>query len=88
MKERARTNYDHPDAFDYDLMLSQMESLKAGKSIDVPIYDYLQHNRSAQTLHVNPSRIIIYEGILLLANTDVRKEFDLRFYMDTRWIFA
>ncbi len=83
MKERARTNYDHPDAFDYDLMLSQMESLKAGKSIDVPIYDYLQHNRSAQTLHVNPSRIIIYEGILLLANTDVRKEFDLRFYMDT-----
>lgn len=83
MEERIKTNYDHPDAIDHELMLKHMEALKQGQSIDVPIYDYTQHNRSEQTYKINPSRVIIYEGILLLVNPEIRKEFDLRFYMDT-----
>ena len=83
MAERIKTNYDHPDAVDHELMLNHMESLKKGESIDVPIYDYTQHNRSEKTYKVHPSMVIIYEGILLLTNSEIRNEFDLRFYMDT-----
>jgi len=83
MEERIKTNYDHPDAIDHELMLNHMGMLKQGKSIEAPIYDYARHNRSQSSNTVTPSRIIIYEGILLFANASVRQEFDLRLYMDT-----
>ena len=83
MEERVKINYDHPNAIDHELMLKHMGMLKQGKGINVPIYDYTQHNRSSKTYTVNPSRVIIYEGILLLVNSAIRAEFDLRFYMDT-----
>ena len=83
MEERVKINYDHPNAIDHELMLKHMGMLKQGKGINVPIYDYTQHNRSNKTYTVNPSRVVIYEGILLLVNSAIRAEFDLRFYMDT-----
>ncbi|MCY4329819.1 MAG: uridine kinase [Endozoicomonadaceae bacterium] len=83
MEERAKTNYDHPDAVDHHLMLEHMEALKKGQTIEIPVYDYTQHNRSKETRTVDPSKVIIYEGILLLVNPQIRAKFDLRFYMDT-----
>ncbi|WP_211829181.1 uridine kinase [Kistimonas asteriae] len=83
MDERVLTNYDHPDAIDHNLMLQHLQMLKQGKAIQVPTYDYSIHNRTSETRTVRPSRVVIYEGILLFVNPDVRKQFDLRFYMDT-----
>lgn len=83
MDERVRTNYDHPESMDHDLMLAQMIKLKNGQEIDVPLYDYTQHNRRTDTRKVNPARVVIYEGILLFTNPEIREAFDLRFFMDT-----
>ncbi|USE33876.1 uridine kinase [Endozoicomonas sp. SCSIO W0465] len=83
MDERVRTNYDHPDSMDHDLMLEQMIMLKNGQEIDVPLYDYTQHNRQRDTRKINPARVVIYEGILLFTNPKIRETFDLRFFMDT-----
>ncbi len=83
MEERVRTNYDHPESMDHDLMLEQMIQLKNGEEIDVPLYDYTQHNRRKDTRKVNPARVVIYEGILLFTNPAIREAFDLRFFMDT-----
>lgn len=83
MEERVRTNYDHPESMDHNLMLEQMIQLKNGEEIDVPLYDYTQHNRRKDIRKVNPARVVIYEGILLFTNTAIREAFDLRFFMDT-----
>ena len=83
MDERVLTNYDHPDAIDHNLMLQHLQMLKQGEAIQVPTYDYSIHNRTRETRTVRPSRVVIYEGILLFVNPAVRKQFDLRFYMDT-----
>ena len=83
MEERVRTNYDHPDSMDHELMLDHMNQLKAGKAVDVPIYDYSVHNRKDECRHVLPARVVIIEGILLFTRPDIREAFDLRFYMDT-----
>ncbi|MGI2025880.1 uridine kinase [Endozoicomonas sp. GU-1] len=83
MEERVRTNYDHPESMDHDLMLEQMIKLKNGQEIEVPLYDYSQHNRRTDTRKVNPARVVIYEGILLFTNPEIREAFDLRFFMDT-----
>ena len=83
MEERVQTNYDHPESMDHDLMLEQMIQLKSGTSIDVPLYDYTVHNRRQETRTVKPTRVIIYEGILLFTKPEIREAFDLRFFMDT-----
>ena len=83
MEERVRTNYDHPDSMDHDLMLKQMNMLKEGNAVDVPLYDYTEHNRKKECRHVQPARVILIEGILLFTRPEVREAFDLRFYMDT-----
>lgn len=83
MEERVRTNYDHPEAMDHELMLKHMSQLKEGKAVDVPIYDYTVHNRKDDCRHVLPARVVIIEGILLFTRPEIREAFDLRFYMDT-----
>lgn len=83
MDERVCTNYDHPESMDHDLMLEQMIQLKNGEEIELPLYDYTQHNRQEDTRKVNPARVVIYEGILLFTNPAIRETFDLRFFMDT-----
>lgn len=83
MEERVRTNYDHPESMDHDLMLQHMQRLKEGQGVEVPLYDYTEHNRKSETRRIEPARVVIIEGILLFTNPQIRDAFDLRFFMDT-----
>lgn len=83
MSERVKTNYDHPESMDHDLLLKHLQMLKDGQSIEVPVYDYAEHNRTRETRRIEPAKVIIFEGILLFVNPAIREAFDLRFYMDT-----
>lgn len=66
--ERSRLNYDHPSSFDTDRMIADVKKLKANKAVDIPVYDYTIHNRSDETIHIVPKKVIILEGILILEN--------------------
>ncbi len=83
MEERVKTNYDHPDAFDNDLLVSHLESLIAGKEIQKPIYDFSVHTRKKEAVRVEPRDIIILEGILVLSDLEIRKLLDVKIYVDT-----
>ena len=83
MSERVKTNYDHPESMDHDLLLKHLKMLKDGQSIEVPKYDYSEHNRTRETRRIEPAKVVIFEGILLFVNPAIREAFDLRFYMDT-----
>jgi len=80
---RTQTNYDHPDAFEHELMREHLLALRSGKSIEVPIYDYATHTRSNQTRPVSPSKVIIVEGILLLSDPSLCEQFDIQVFIDT-----
>ena len=80
--ERAKVNYDHPDAFDWELMRSQLEALVAGESVDVPVYDFATHSRSDKTMTVNAAPIVIVEGILVLWDAPLRNCMDLKVFVD------
>ena len=80
---RDQLNFDHPDALDNQLMLAHLDALKAGHAVEVPLYDFTTHLRRAETLRVEPARVIIVEGILLLADAAVRTRLDLKLYVDT-----
>ena len=81
-EERKKVNYDHPDALETDLLVEHLKMLKNGQAIDCPVYDYSQHNRSSQTIHVEPRRIILVEGILLLADARVRELIDIKIFVE------
>ena len=81
-EERKKVNYDHPDSLETDLMLRHLELLKSGHSIDCPVYDYSQHNRSDRILHIEPRKIIIAEGILLLSDPRIRDMIDIKIYVE------
>ena len=83
MDERVRANYDHPDAFDWGLTFEQLSTLLAGRSVDVPVYDYPNHTRSSDVIRVEPTRIVVFEGILALYDEELRDLFDLRIFVDT-----
>ena len=83
MEERIRTNYDHPESMDHDLMLEHLLQLKQGEGVNVPLYDYTEHNRKQEARRIEPARVVIIEGMLLFTNPKVREAFDLRFFMDT-----
>lgn len=82
-EERCKTNFDHPNAFDHDLMAEHLQMLKDGKSVEVPSYDFSQHLRSKKTRKVGPHRIIILEGILLFAEAPLRNVMSIKIYMET-----
>ncbi|MFM8380594.1 MAG: uridine kinase [Actinomycetota bacterium] len=82
-EDRAAANYDHPDAFDWDLMARQLGRLLAGETVPVPVYDYADHNRSPDVQWVGPAPIIVFEGILALFDPTLRDLFDLKIYVDT-----
>ena len=81
--ERCKLNYDHPDAFDNDLLIEHLQELKAGRAIDCPVYDYADHNRSSEVQHIEPAPVLIVEGILPLAEPELCKLFDYKIYVDT-----
>lgn len=82
-EERCRLNYDHPDAFDTDLMVEQIEALRRGETVACPVYDFTVHNRSNDTLLIAPTSVIILEGILLFADARLRALMDVRIFVDT-----
>ena len=82
-EERARLNYDHPNAFDTDLMIQHLKDLKEGKSIECPVYDYTIHDRSDMTVTIHPTKIILIEGILIFAFPELREQMDIKLYVDT-----
>ncbi|MCR4634072.1 MAG: uridine kinase [Erysipelotrichaceae bacterium] len=83
MEERAKTNYDHPLAFDFDLMTEHITRLIAGETIEKPTYDYTVHNRSDITEIVHPSDVIIIEGLFALYREEIRKLEDIKIFVDT-----
>lgn len=82
-EKRCLLNYDHPDAFDTNLMIKKLKILKAGKRAICPIYDYTVHNRSAETELIEPKKVIIVEGILIFENKQLRDLLDIKLYVDT-----
>lgn len=82
-EERVKTNYDHPMAFDTELLISQLKDLMAGKSIEMPEYDFTIHNRKTEVKLVEPRDIIILEGILVLDDPRLRDLLDIKIYVDT-----
>lgn len=83
LEERARINYDHPDAFDEALLVEHLEGLRAGRAVDTPVYDFTRHERVPERVTVRPSRVVILEGILVLALEPVRAQLDARIFVDT-----
>lgn len=81
--ERSRLNYNHPNAFDTELMIEHLKALKQGKSVECPIYDYTIHNRSKDTITIAPNKVIIVEGILIFENKDLCDLMDIRIFVDT-----
>jgi uridine kinase len=82
-EEREQINYDHPNAFDHDLLIHHLDQLHTHNSVDVPVYDYKIHNRSQKTTTHIPTQVIIVEGILLLNDKNIRKRMDAKVFMDT-----
>ena len=81
--EREDINYDHPDSFDNELLISHLSALRGGRSIEKPIYDFETHTRKVETVTVRPARIILLEGILVLAEDVLREIMDIKLYVDT-----
>ena len=82
-EERCLTNYDHPDAFETDLLRAHLDALCRGESVNVPVYDYTIHNRSDKTVCVHPTPLIVLEGILIFSDASLRDMMDLRVFVDT-----
>jgi uridine kinase len=83
INERVNTNYDHPNAFEHELLSKHLTSLIAQQPINCPVYCYKTHTRTEETIKINPTKIILVEGILLLSNPHLRDCFDIKVYMDT-----
>ncbi|WP_237207992.1 uridine kinase [Rothia nasimurium] len=82
-EERELLNYDAPEAFDNDLLITQLKALIAGQTIETPVYDFSAHNRSDDTLIVEPQPIIILEGILIFVEPEIRDLCDIKIFVDT-----
>ena len=82
-EERCRLNYDEPSAFDTSLMVYHLDQLRHGYSIECPVYDFTVHNRSSETIHIVPKKVIIVEGILIFENEELRNLMDIRIFVDT-----
>jgi len=82
-EERTRLNYDHPQAFDTQMMVDHLKALKNNVPIEHPVYSFVEHNRMAETVSVKPSRVIIVDGILIFENKELRDMMDIKVYVDT-----
>ena len=83
MDERIQTNYDHPKAFEHELLSEHLTALINQQHVNCPVYCYKTHTRTADIIRLKPSKIILVEGILLFSNKILRKCFDIKVYMDT-----
>lgn len=81
-EERQKINFDHPNAFEWPLLIKHLQELKEGRAVEQPIYDYITSTRQKETIHVEPSDIIIVEGIMTLHHPELRDEMDLKVFVD------
>ena len=82
-EQRCKLNYDHPNAFDTELLIRDLKELKAGRAIKCPVYDYSIHDRSDDTLTIQPARVIIVEGILIYQSRELCRQMDIKIFVDT-----
>ena len=82
-EQRSAINYDHPDSFETEMLLDHIASLRSGRSVEVPVYDFASHLRTDVTVPAHPEPVVIVEGILVLAEPELRDLMDLRIYIDT-----
>lgn len=82
-EERAKINFDHPDSLESELLTRHLDVLSKGSSVEVPVYDFATHSRKADTQRVEPRKVIIVEGILVLAEAELRKRINIKLFVDT-----
>ncbi len=82
LEERQKINFDHPDAVEFGLLIDQLDKLKHGLSIEMPVYSYLTCLRSEETINVRPARVVLVEGILILADAGLRDMLDIKVFVD------
>lgn len=82
-EERARLNYDHPNAFDTDLLVEALKQLRRGSSVTCPVYDYSIHDRTEKTVTVHPAPVVVVEGILIFENVELCRQMDVKIFVDT-----
>lgn len=83
LEDRPKTNYDHPDAYDNDLLIAHLDALRRGEEVDQPIYSFVTHTRCAETKRIKPAHILIVEGILALADERLRERMDVKIFVQT-----
>lgn len=83
LEERRKVNYDHPDAFDTEMMFEHLKQLKAGHAIECPIYDYTTYSRCKETTRIEPRKVILVEGILIFENKALCSQMDIKIFVDT-----
>ncbi|MBQ9469112.1 MAG: uridine kinase [Clostridia bacterium] len=83
LEERCKVNYDHPDSIDFPLMIEHVKTLQQGNAVMCPIYDFTVHDRSSETKRIEPGRVLIIDGILVLAVPELRELLDIKIYVDT-----
>ncbi|MBN1659899.1 MAG: uridine kinase [Anaerolineae bacterium] len=81
--QRAMHNFDHPDALENSLLIAHLQALKQGRPIEMPVYDFTTHTRTDETVHIEPHRVILLEGILIFADATLRALMDVKIYVDT-----
>ena len=80
-EQRTKINFDHPRSIDFDLLCEHLKELKKGNPIDQPVYSFVKHNRTGDTIHTLPRKVMIVEGILILTNPELRKMFDINIFV-------
>ncbi len=80
-EDRTKINFDHPKAIDFDLLVNHLKELREGNSFEQPVYSFVEHNRTGETITTYPKKVIIVEGILILAHPDIRELFDIKIFV-------
>lgn len=80
-EERTKINFDHPKSIDFDLLVSHLKELKRGRSVEQPVYSFVQHNRTSETITTHPRKVMIVEGILILSHPQIREMFDIKIFV-------
>ncbi|WP_271392894.1 uridine kinase [Aequorivita sinensis] len=81
LDERTKINFDHPQAIDFELLASHLKELRAGNSFEQPVYSFIEHNRTGETITTYPKKVIIVEGILILSDAVIRDMFDIKIFV-------
>jgi uridine kinase len=83
IEDRVKINFDHPNSLESTLLIDHVKKLKQWEPVELPVYDFTNHSRTNRTIHVEPSRVILVEGILIFAEPELRKLFDVKIFVDT-----